>query len=100
AGHPATPDYNGGQQEGFGTWQMTVRNGRRCSAAVAYLRPALQLRNLTVIVNAQATRVVIENNRAVGIEYVRRGKRHVARAEREVILSGGVVNSPQLLMLS
>jgi 4-pyridoxate dehydrogenase len=100
AGHPATPDYNGAQQEGFGAWQMTVRNGRRCSAAVAYLRPALRRRNLTVVVDALATRIVIENNRAVGVEYVRGGKAQVERADREVIVCGGVINSPQLLMLS
>jgi choline dehydrogenase/4-pyridoxate dehydrogenase len=100
AGYPTTPDYNGAQQEGFGIWQMTVRDGRRCSAAVAYLRPALARPNLTVVVNALATRVVIENRRAVGIEYAVRGQTQVARADREVILSGGVINSPQLLMLS
>ncbi len=100
AGYPTTPDYNGAQQEGFGIWQMTVRDGRRCSAAVAYLRPALARPNLTVVVNALATRVIIENKRAVGIEYAVRGQTQVARADREVILSGGVINSPQLLMLS
>ena len=95
-----TPDYNGAQQEGFGIWQMTIRNGRRCSAAVAYLRPALARPNLTVAVNALATRIIIENKRAVGIEYAVRGQTQAARADREVILSGGVINSPQLLMLS
>jgi 4-pyridoxate dehydrogenase len=100
AGHPATPDYNGAQQEGFGVWQMTVRDGRRCSAAVAYLRPALGRRNLKVEVNALTTRLVFEGNRAVGVEYVRNGETIMARADREVILSGGVINSPQLLMLS
>jgi 4-pyridoxate dehydrogenase len=100
AGFPATPDYNGARQEGFGRWQMTVRDGRRCSAAVGYLRPALARRNLTVVVDAHATRVILDAARAVGIEY--RHKRHLvaARAEREVILAGGVINSPQLLMLS
>jgi 4-pyridoxate dehydrogenase len=100
AGYPSTPDYNGAQQEGFGIWQMTVRDGRRCSAAVAYLRPALARPNLTVVVNALATRVIIEGKRAVGLEYAVRGQTQVARADREVILSGGVINSPQLLMLS
>ena len=100
AGYPTTPDYNGAQQEGFGIWQMTVRDGRRCSTAVAYLRPALARPNLTVVVNALATRVIIENRRAVGIEYAVRGQTQAARADREVILSGGVINSPQLLMLS
>jgi 4-pyridoxate dehydrogenase len=100
AGHPATPDYNGAQQEGFGVWQMTVRDGRRCSAAVAYLRPALGRPNLKVVVDALTTRLVFEGNRAVGVEYVKNGQIIVARADREVILSGGVINSPQLLMLS
>jgi 4-pyridoxate dehydrogenase len=100
AGHPTTEDYNGAQQEGFGRWQMTIRDGRRCSAAVAYLRPALARKNLTVLTGALSTRVAIEAGRAVGVEYLHRGERIVARAEREVILAGGVINSPQLLMLS
>jgi choline dehydrogenase/4-pyridoxate dehydrogenase len=100
AGYPATPDYNGARQEGFGRWQMTVRDGRRCSAAVAYLRPALTRRNLTVVVDAHATRVVLDAARAVGIEYRHKRRLVAARAEREVILAGGVINSPQLLMLS
>ena len=100
AGHPTTEDYNGAQQEGFGRWQATIRDGKRCSAAVAYLRPALARPNLAVEVNALATRILIEGGRAVGIEYLRGGERISARAEREVILAGGVINSPQLLMLS
>ena len=100
AGFPSTPDYNGARQEGVGRWQMTVRDGRRCSAAVGYLRPALSRKNLTVTVEALATRIVLEGIRAVGIEYVRNGSMAIARAEREVILAGGVINSPQLLMLS
>src|SRR4051794_14360472 len=102
AGYPSTPDYNGARQEGFARWQMTVRDGRRCSAAVAYLRPAMARRvgRLRVEVRALATRVLFEGSRAVGIEYLKNGKPIVARAECEVILAGGVVNSPQLLMLS
>ena len=100
AGHPATPDYNGARQEGFGVWQMTVRDGRRCSAADAYLRPALGRRNLKVEVNALTTQLIIEGNRAIGVEYLRNGRPMVARASREVVLCGGVINSPQLLMLS
>jgi 4-pyridoxate dehydrogenase len=100
AGHPATADYNGARQEGFGRWQMTVRNGRRCSAAVGYLRPALKRRNLTVMVGALASRVVLDGTRAIGVEYVRRGRKAIVHADREVILCGGVINSPQLLMLS
>jgi 4-pyridoxate dehydrogenase len=100
AGHTTTEDYNGEQQEGFGRSQMTIRGGRRCSAAVAYLRPALARPNLEVTVAALATRILFEGSRAVGVEYLKAGERHIARAEREVILAGGVVNSPQLLMLS
>jgi choline dehydrogenase/4-pyridoxate dehydrogenase len=97
---PATPDYNGAQQEGLGRIQQTIRNGRRCSAAEAYLRPALARPNLAVETGALASRIVLEGGRAVGVEYTRRGQTAIARAEREVILSGGVINSPQLLMLS
>lgn len=97
---PATPDYNGASQEGLGRIQQTIREGRRCSAAEAYLRPALARPNLAVETGALASRIVIEGGRAVGVEYVRRGTASVARAEREIILSGGVINSPQLLMLS
>ncbi len=100
AGHPATEDYNGAQQEGFGRTQQTIRDGRRCSAAVAYLRPALARPNLEVATGALATRILFAGHRAVGVEYLRRGERLIAHAEREVILAGGVINSPQLLMLS
>lgn len=100
AGHGWTEDYNGAHQEGFGRLQMTIRRGRRCSAATAYLRPALSRPNLKIEVKALVTRLVIENGRAAGVEYVRDGNRQVARASREVILSGGVINTPQTLMLS
>jgi 4-pyridoxate dehydrogenase len=100
AGHSFTPDYNGGQQEGFGRLQSTVRNGRRCSTAVAYLRPALGRPNLKLEVKALATRILFEGMRAVGIEWVQGGTKRTAYAAREVILSGGVINTPQLLMLS
>ncbi|MBV8508045.1 MAG: choline dehydrogenase [Alphaproteobacteria bacterium] len=100
AGHPMTEDYNGAQQEGFGRSQQTIRDGRRCSAAVAYLRPALGRPNLEIVVNALAERVLIEAGRAAGVEYRVGVERRSARAEREVILAGGVINSPQLLMLS
>lgn len=99
-GHPLTDDYNGAEQHGMGVFQMTVENGRRCSTAVGYLRPALERANLTVIVEALVTRVLFDRARAVGIEYLKQGQRNQAQAEREVILSGGVINSPQLLMLS
>jgi choline dehydrogenase/4-pyridoxate dehydrogenase len=100
AGYKTTADYNGAQQEGFCTWQMTVKDGRRCSAADAYLRPALQRQNLTVETEALATKIVFDGRRAAGVEYVQRGETVTAHAEREVILCGGVINSPQLLMLS
>ena len=100
AGYAATTDYNGAQQEGFAVPQMTIRRGRRCSAADAYLRPALARQNLTIAIGAFATRVVFDGTRATGVEYVRRGRTITARADREVILCGGVINSPQLLMLS
>ncbi|HTO47278.1 MAG TPA: GMC family oxidoreductase N-terminal domain-containing protein [Burkholderiales bacterium] len=100
AGHPLTPDYNGAQQEGFGRLQSTIRNGRRWSGADAFLRPAVARGNVTVAVNALATRVVFEGARAVGVEHAVDGDRRIARAAREVIVAGGVINSPQLLMLS
>jgi 4-pyridoxate dehydrogenase len=100
AGYPATEDYNGAQQEGFGRWQVTIRNGRRCSAAAAYLRPAKRRSNLKIETGALATRILLEANRATGVEYLKNGERFLIRAEREVILAGGVINSPQILMLS
>jgi 4-pyridoxate dehydrogenase len=100
AGHPFTDDYNAEQQEGFGRLQSTVRGGHRCSTAVAYLRPALARGNLTLKVKALATRVRFEGTRATGIDYLHRGTTHTAHAAREVILAGGVINTPQLLMLS
>src|SRR5882757_9172480 len=93
AGHGWTDDYNGERQEGFGRLQMTIRKGRRCSAATAYLRPALRRPNLKIEVLSLANRVVIEGGRAVGVEYLQHGERRVARASREVILSGGVINT-------
>jgi len=93
-------DLCGPENDGVGRGQNTIRNGRRCSTAVAYLRPAMERRNLTVEVGALATRILIENGRAVGVEYRQGGHVRTARAGREVILAGGVINSPQLLMLS
>jgi choline dehydrogenase-like flavoprotein len=98
-GFPVTEDYNV-RQEGFGRSQYTIRGGRRCSSAVAFLRPAEKRPNLTVAVRARASRVLLDGTRAVGVEYLQRGRTITARADREVILSGGVFNSPQLLMLS
>jgi 4-pyridoxate dehydrogenase len=100
AGHRRTADYNGAETEGFGTVQQTIWCGRRNSTARAYLRPAMARANLTVRTSALAHGVVIENGRAAGIAYEADGEKHEARAEREVVLSGGVINSAQLLMLS
>jgi choline dehydrogenase len=100
AGYPPTDDVNGFQQEGFGRMDMTVADGRRASAANAYLRPAMQRPNLKVLTHALATRIVFEGRRAVGVEYLRGGVTQGVRIERELILSGGPINSPQLLKLS
>jgi choline dehydrogenase len=100
AGYPSTADVNGFQQEGFGRMDMTVDGGRRSSAANAYLRPALGRPNLRVLTHALATRIVFEGRKAVGVEYTQGGTTHRVRANREVILSGGPINSPQLLKLS
>lgn len=99
AGYPFTADMNGFQQEGFGPMDMTVHRGRRWSAASAYLRPAMQRSNLTVMTGALATRIVVEKGRATALEFRHRGTALRARA-REIILSGGAINSPQLLLLS
>ena len=100
AGYPQTSDVNGFQQEGFGRMDMTVGEGRRCSAARAYLKPAMARSNVKVLTHALATRVLFDGRRAIGVEYNRGGVTHRARAAQEVILSGGPINSPQLLKLS
>jgi len=100
AGFKANPDFNGADQEGVGAYQLTVRRMRRCSAALAYLRPALKRPNLRVEVRALAHRVLFEGSRAVGLEYAQNGAVHRVRARREVLLALGSINSPQLLQLS
>jgi choline dehydrogenase len=100
AGYPITNDMNGFQQEGFGRMDMTVGDGRRCSAANAYLRPAMGRSNLDVRTRALVTRVLFDGRRAVGVGYKRGGQEHIVRVRREVILSAGPINSPQLLKLS
>jgi 4-pyridoxate dehydrogenase len=100
AGHPVTADYNGAQSVGFGRGQYTIRDGRRSSASRAYLRPARGRKNLTVRTRAHVTRVSIESGRARGIEIREGGQTSIIRAAREIILSAGTFNSPQLLMLS
>ncbi len=100
AGHPYTDDFNGPQQEGVGPYQLTIKNGKRCSAAVGYLVPALSRPNLKVEVKALTSRILFEGKKAVGVEYVQDGETKTVRANKEVILSGGAVNSPQTLLLS
>jgi len=102
AGYPLTNDVNGYQQEGFGLFDMTMHNGFRWSAATAYLRPALNrsLKNIEVKSKVLTTKVLVDGKRAVGVEYIQDGDIKKVYAENEVILSGGSINSPQLLMLS
>ena len=100
SGIPANPDVNGAAQDGAGFFQVTQRSGRRWSAADAYLRPALGRPNLTVVTDALVHKVIVENATACGVLYDVAGAVRTARAEREVIVCGGAVNSPQVLMLS
>lgn len=100
AGYPITEDMNGYQQEGLGRMDSTIKNGERWSAAKAYLYPAMRRPNLTVITGALVLRVLFEGRRAVGVAYATGRRAEEARAAREVILSGGAINSPQILMLS
>jgi choline dehydrogenase len=99
AGFSRTDDFNGPRQRGFSQYQVTQRNGRRCSAAVAYLRPALGRSNLTVSTHSLAEQIILDGERAAGVKYRRKGKLQTARGG-QVILSSGAINSPQLLMLS
>ncbi len=99
-GAAANDDFNGPRQDGVGWYQVTQRGGRRCSAATAYLRPAMSRPNLTVLTDALVTNVIIRGGQAVGVTYLRQGETETAHANAEVILSGGAINSPQLLMLS
>jgi choline dehydrogenase len=99
-GLPVNPDFNGALQEGAGFFQTTTRHGRRASAAVAYLRPAKGRNNLRVETSALAQRVVFEGRRADAVEYRQAGALKTARARREILVSGGAFNSPQLLQLS
>lgn len=102
AGFPVTADFNGRQQEGMGSYHLTIKDGERWSASYAYLRPVLERPNLTILSNAHALRIVIEKGRAVGVDYAAGPGKPVQRvlAEREVLLSAGAVQSPQILMLS
>jgi choline dehydrogenase len=100
AGHRRNDDVNGAGQEGIGYTQWTIRNGRRCSAAVGYLKPARRRANLSVATHAHATRLLFDGHRAVGVEFRRDGALRTARARGEVIVAGGAINAPQLLQLS
>ncbi|HWF76348.1 MAG TPA: choline dehydrogenase [Caulobacteraceae bacterium] len=101
AGYKRTNDFNGFQQEGFGPYQLTIKNGRRWSSSAAYLKPILGSRtNLTVEVGARTTRILVERGRAVGVEFVQDGQTRQVHANAEVLLSAGAVQSPQILQLS
>jgi choline dehydrogenase len=100
AGYPLTNDVNGEQQEGFGRIDRTTRNGRRWSAARAYLRPALSRPGLLTQTEALVHRIVLHAGRAIGVEYSVRGRKKVAHAAAEVIISAGAINTPQILLLS
>jgi choline dehydrogenase len=100
AGIPANDDFNGARQEGVGYYQTTTTNRRRWSSARAYLGPARGRQNLTVATNAHATRLLFENGRVVGVEYHTPDGHKTARARGEIVVSGGVYGSPQLLQLS
>ncbi|MEL0031539.1 MAG: choline dehydrogenase [Paracoccaceae bacterium] len=99
AGYQSTPDYNGKQQEGFGPMDQTIKNGLRWSSAKAYLKPAIQSGNCQVI-RGLATKIIIENSQATGVEYTQGNKKSVLSASKEVIISASAINSPKLLLLS
>lgn len=100
AGFPMSTDFNGPKYEGFGPFQFTIDNGKRCSAAVAYLHPVMKRKNLTVMVDTDVLRIDFDGKRAVGVTIRHKAKESQLTASREVIVSGGAINSPQLLMLS
>ena len=101
AGYAYNPDYNGAEQEGASFFQLTAHKGRRCSSAVAYLKPARARDNLRIITHANVAKIELEGTCAVGVTYIdRAGERHTLKASREIVLAGGSINSPQLLMLS
>ncbi|MBB1074852.1 choline dehydrogenase [Rhodoferax sp. 4810] len=100
AGHKINPDFNGAEQEGVGLYQATHIKGERCSAAKAYLTPALSRPNLKVFTGAHTTRILLEKKRAVGVEFEHEGQLKQLKCQREVLLCAGAIQSPQLLMLS
>jgi choline dehydrogenase-like flavoprotein len=99
-GYRMNEDFNGASQEGIGFFQATQKNGKRQSAAAAFLKPALSRPNLTVKTHAHVTKLLLDHNRVAGVAFIQEGRSDLVRASREVILSGGAINSPQLLMLS
>jgi choline dehydrogenase len=99
-GYEYNPDFNGAQQQGVGSYQFTIKDGKRHSAAAAFLVPILQRPNLTVTTGALVTRLLFKGNRTIGVEYLHQGMLHQVRVNKEVILSAGVFDSPKLLMLS
>ncbi len=94
------PDFNGADQEGVGFYQITARDGRRMSAARAYLHPALERANCEIIKKAQVTRILFDGKKATGVEFLQYGQKQQVKANREVIVSAGAINSPQVLQLS
>jgi choline dehydrogenase len=101
AGYRRTNDFNGFQQEGFGPYQLTIKDGKRWSASAAYLRPIVGKRaNLSLEIGARTTRILLENGRAIGVEFVQGGQTRTAYADAEVLLCAGAVQSPQILQLS
>lgn len=99
-GYPANNDFNGPEQEGVGIYQVTQKNGHRCSVAEAYIRPAENRSNLEIITEANVSKILFENKQATGVEYIRHGINYTISAKQEVVLSAGAIGSPQVLMLS
>ena len=100
AGHPVNDDFNGAEQQGIGRYDFTIRRGKRCSVSTAFLRPIRHRRNLAIVTDSLVRRVVVEGDHATGVKVAHGNRALTIRAEREVILCAGTVNSPQLLMLS
>jgi len=100
AGYPVTDDFNEPEREGFGRYHFTIRDGQRWTTAQAFLKPAMDRPNLTVRTGCHTTKLRVEQGRVVGLDYWHRSQGHTVRADREIVLSGGTINSPQLLLLS
>jgi len=99
-GYPRREDFNGAHQEGIGFYQVTQKNGSRCSAAKAYIKPALKRKNLTVFTEANVEEIILKNKKALGVQYTRNGLSFTVKANKETIISAGAYNSPQLLIIS